>query len=494
MTIQQDREQLLLELINRARMDPAAEALRFGLADLSAGTGTTITTAAKQVLAYNSALFNSATAHNQYLVSNNLFSHTGSGGSSPNQRMIASGYTANATFGYGTGENIAYIPFNGVLDGTSATLDAHRELFLSAGHRRNILYEVYKELGSSVIIDTDNGPAVNTNNNFGYTVTAPPSNPPPGIVTGVNYTDSNNDDFYSVGESASGRTVRVFSGTTVVGTTTIAAAGGFQVQPATNGAVEVVFSDGGLAVENGVKVNLGANNVKVDLTDGNTIETNVSATLSRSAANLTLLSIENVNGTGNGLANILKGNKANNVLDGGEGRDTFIGGVGYDTVTYKNALSSVTVNLSVASGLSNAGDALGETYSGIEEFQLSSHADRFIGTTLADIVKGGGGADILSGGGGADSLIADGAVLMTQNAESITRLYLATLGRGPDDDGLAGWTANRDAGMSLNAIATGFVNSAEFQTRYGALNNSQFVNLLYNNVLHRAPCRVGCST
>src|SRR5262245_16765780 len=36
-------------------------------------------------------------------------------------------------------------------------------------------------------------------------------------------------------------------------------------------------------------------------------------------------------------------------------------------------------------------------------------------------------------------------------------------------------------------MTTGFVNSPEFQQTYGSLDNSQFVTLLYNNVLDRAP-------
>ncbi len=506
MTTQQDREQLLLELINRARLDPAAEAARYGLADLSSGTGTTIDASAKQVLAYNENLFSSATLHNQYLVSTDLFSHTGAGGTTPSQRIIASGYTTGASYGYGMGENLAYIPFNSNLNANSATYIAHQELFLSAGHRRNILKAEYKELGTSVIVDTDPGsvPAINTNNNFGY-IAANPSNPAAGIVTGVHYTDLDNDNFYSIGESAAGRTVQVLSGTTVIGTTTTAAAGGYQVLPTAKGAVEIVYSGGGLAAENGAAFVLGTGNVKFDLTDNNTIETNVSATLTRSALNLTLLSIDNVNGTGNGLDNILKGNKGNNVLDGGlgndtldgglgndklvggQGRDAHIGGDGYDIASYAAASAKVGINLAVVSGLSNVGDALGDTFSGVEEFVLSNFTDTFDGSAGSDTVKGAAGSDTLRGSGGSDLLLGDDAIIMTDKAQSIVRLYLATLGRGPDDAGLAGWAAQHEAGTALNTIATGFVNSAEFQTKYGALNNTQFVTLLYNNVLHRAP-------
>jgi hypothetical protein len=114
-------------------------------------------------------------------------------------------------------------------------------------------------------------------------------------------------------------------------------------------------------------------------------------------------------------------------------------------------------------------------------------ADAINGDAGNDRLLGLAGADTLSGGIGNDTLIGDGAVLMTEHAQSINRLYLATLARGADDAGLASWTAQYDAGTALNTIATGFVNSAEFQTKYGALNSTQFVTLLYNNVLHRAP-------
>jgi hypothetical protein len=36
-------------------------------------------------------------------------------------------------------------------------------------------------------------------------------------------------------------------------------------------------------------------------------------------------------------------------------------------------------------------------------------------------------------------------------------------------------------------VANGFVGSAEFQSVYGALNDHDFVTLLYHNVLHRDP-------
>jgi hypothetical protein len=64
-------------------------------------------------------------------------------------------------------------------------------------------------------------------------------------------------------------------------------------------------------------------------------------------------------------------------------------------------------------------------------------------------------------------------------------------GRLPDASGLANWTNMIQGGMSLQSAANGFVGSQEFQAVYGNLDNTHFVTLLYNNVLHRAPDQGG---
>ncbi|RVT95700.1 DUF4214 domain-containing protein [Rhodovarius crocodyli] len=70
---------------------------------------------------------------------------------------------------------------------------------------------------------------------------------------------------------------------------------------------------------------------------------------------------------------------------------------------------------------------------------------------------------------------------------SIARLYQATLGRHPEEYGLVHWRGRMSEGLSYEEIVPGFLDSAEFQTVYGATTNTQFVSLLYNNVLGRAP-------
>jgi Ca2+-binding RTX toxin-like protein len=393
MTVQEDREQLFLELINRARMDPAAEAARYGVADLSAGTGTTITTAPKQVLAFSATLYNSALAHNQWMIANNVFQHAGSGGSAPADRMVTAGYGvkyANNTYSFWGGENLAWRGTTGTLNANAEVLKEHEGLFKSAGHRSNILLTEYEEIGVSAIATSgyQGYNALVTTHNFGSRVT------PEIFVTGVNYTDADNNDFYSVGESNAGRTVQLFNGASLLTSTTTANAGGYSLATAAVGTLEVVYSGGGLAGDRGASFTRASGetqNVKFDLTDGTTIETNVSATLTRGSSNLTLLSINNVSATGNSLANVLKGNKGNNTLngldgndtlDGGDGNDTLIGGFGSDTIVggngtdtaiFASALSQYVITYDNATTTYTLYDADGsvDTVRGVENFTFA---------------------------------------------------------------------------------------------------------------------------
>jgi ELWxxDGT repeat protein len=76
------------------------------------------------------------------------------------------------------------------------------------------------------------------------------------------------------------------------------------------------------------------------------------------------------------------------------------------------------------------------------------------------------------------------------NAE-VYRLYEATLGRPPDSDGLASWSALLASGGSPPQVAQALVSSAEFLQDYGKLSPTDFVTALYRNTLHRAPDTAG---
>ncbi len=69
----------------------------------------------------------------------------------------------------------------------------------------------------------------------------------------------------------------------------------------------------------------------------------------------------------------------------------------------------------------------------------------------------------------------------------IVRLYFATFLRIPDYPGLVFQTSAFRAGTPLDVIANNFTLSPEFQATYGALDNAQYVVLLYQNILSRTP-------
>jgi hypothetical protein len=70
----------------------------------------------------------------------------------------------------------------------------------------------------------------------------------------------------------------------------------------------------------------------------------------------------------------------------------------------------------------------------------------------------------------------------------VYRLYQAAFNRTPDTDGLSNNLHLLEIGTVTNRTLTdAFIGSAEFQNTYGSLSNTQFVTLLYKNVLHRQP-------
>lgn len=83
------------------------------------------------------------------------------------------------------------------------------------------------------------------------------------------------------------------------------------------------------------------------------------------------------------------------------------------------------------------------------------------------------------------------------NAGQVYRLYQAAFDREPDDGGLSFWINVFDEGnLLLEGIAAQFIESAEFARLYGQPENvsdSDFIALLYNNVLDREPDAAGFS-
>ena len=359
------QEQYLLELINRGRMDPAAEAARYGI-DLNAGLAAgTISTAAKQVLAPNALLESAAIKHAQWMLATDIFSHTGANGSTVGTRATVAGYKWNTV-----GENIAVLGTTGSLNISSAIDGHHKGLFLSAGHRTNLMNTTFTEIGLAQETGRfafGSGPEMNASmltELFGHQAGGK-------YLTGVVYTDTNKDGFYSIGE---GRAATVFN----VGalTATSEAAGGYALKVVAPGEALVSGRAGNIAYT--VTVDFSAGNVKLDVVNGVTFQTSGTIKLGTGINNVDLLGSANLSAFGNAAnnvmngnagANAVSGNAGNDVIDGRGGNDTLSGGLGNDRV------------------LGNLGN------------------DRLLGEAGVDYLHGGGGADRLNGGAGADQFV-----------------------------------------------------------------------------------------
>ncbi len=77
------------------------------------------------------------------------------------------------------------------------------------------------------------------------------------------------------------------------------------------------------------------------------------------------------------------------------------------------------------------------------------------------------------------------------NAGMAYRLYQAAFDRAPDLQGLGFQMNALDNGWALWQIAQNFIDSPEFSSKYGSVTDAQFVTLLYQNVLDRAPDQAG---
>lgn len=102
--------------------------------------------------------------------------------------------------------------------------------------------------------------------------------------------------------------------------------------------------------------------------------------------------------------------------------------------------------------------------------------------------------------GGGDTLVnmervhfndAKFAIDVSGNGGMAYRLYQAAFDRAPDTGGLGYWINALDQGAGLAPVAQAFINSAEFQVKFGSPGNDQYVTLLYQNVLHRGPDQAG---
>lgn len=146
-------------------------------------------------------------------------------------------------------------------------------------------------------------------------------------------------------------------------------------------------------------------------------------TLGAHLENLTLTGTGNVNGTGNGMDNVLTGNDGDNTLDGGDGNDTLIGGLGADRLIGGNGndtfyfSSGDTLVEAANGGIDTIVSETSFDMSGLVNFEHlvlrgtnsidgtgNASNNAITGNLAANVLKGMDGNDALFGGGGKDEL------------------------------------------------------------------------------------------
>ncbi|VAX38831.1 hypothetical protein MNBD_PLANCTO03-1172, partial [hydrothermal vent metagenome] len=253
-------EVYLVELINRARADPAAEALRTGVdltADLTAGELANLVPT--EPLALHSSLTLAARQHSRDMAERDFFDHENPDGDRAQQRADNNGYDGSA------GENIAA--------GYGSIDEAHVAWLDSVGHRKNVLslWEnfsstfQYDEIGVGFYFPGSGAQTYDTyyTQVFGYS-----GRPPRTYILGVVYNDNDNDDFYSIGEGLGDVRVDVTNADTglFVGSYLTDGAGNYQIEvPGGNYVVTFVntITGFGSRVTTSVTKNT---NIKIDAT------------------------------------------------------------------------------------------------------------------------------------------------------------------------------------------------------------------------------------
>ncbi|VVT12628.1 CAP domain-containing protein [Erythrobacter sp. EC-HK427] len=436
------QEQLFLELINRLRMDPHGEyarlttaevlaeiqgALNFFGVELSSFQAAMLAFAPVNPLAWNSALALAAQRHNDEMIAADTQSHQLPGELGLGARITDAGYTNWSRLGeniYAYSDSVVYGHAGFVVDWgfDDEDFDGNNVRYNDwqtrgdgiqdpAGHLLSLMNANFTEIGIAVTAETNSatsvGPLVVTQDlgtRFGYQAQ----------FVGVVINDTDNDDFYDIGEGMGGVTVTL-TGTSGTFSTMTWDAGGWQIAvPA--GTYDIVFSGGGLVGTITASATLGTANVKLDVEAADAVDTS-------NVQNGTP-GVDTLNGGAgvdvlNGLAgdDVLFGFGGNDTLDGGLGIDDMTGGAGDDSF-YIDSVFDVVREL--------AGDGtdriytsinlnpFGNRYAHVESFALIGSATALHGTnngeeilanpTLGSRLFGYGGADTLVGSIGADRL------------------------------------------------------------------------------------------
>jgi Ca2+-binding RTX toxin-like protein len=206
-----------------------------------------------------------------------------------------------------------------------------------------------------------------------------------------------------------------------------------------------------------------------------TVRSSITCALGVHVERLMLAGAAAIDGSGNGLANLLTGNDAANLLDGRGGADTMKGGVGSDTYVVNHAGDVVS---------ESAGEGTDTVVSSVT-FKLGNDVEKLTltggaaidgkGNALANTITGNGAANALIGGGDDFYLVANPGDVVSESAsqgiDSVDSLIDHTLSANVENLFLSG-TANRTG--TGNALANTLYGNTGVNTLDGKEGNDTF--------------------
>lgn len=331
-------EQLFLELVNAARLDPEGEAARQGVGLNQGLEDGTIPGTPVQPLAPNAAIQEAAADHGSWMLETDTFDHDGivldpeEGPSDPGDRMEAAGYDVDDQPAL-WGENLAWLGHPDEVDPVAAITRHHDGLYESPDHRPNLFNPQFRETGTAQALGnfTREGTTYDSSmltHKFGLSGSDV-------FLTGAVYDDADGDGFYSTGEGRGDVEISAQGSAAVTWD-----AGGYVLPVDSEDPVSVTLGSGADAMEvtvafpdeftvgSGTTAQTFDRNVKLDLVDGDRILTSGDITLGAGAREVALLGAVDNDATGNA---------ADNTFHVGRGDNTLIGGGGTDRVMFSGA-------------------------------------------------------------------------------------------------------------------------------------------------------------
>lgn len=256
------QETLILELINRFRADPKAEAALLappgkeaatnpgGAVDWKMFVDEMNALKAAPPLVFNLDLLDAARRHSNYMIQNDMThvedpAKPGFYGVNFGDRCTKSGYK-----GFASGENAFRDPPNIKASHSGFVVDNGEGpggMQPTRGHRTNMMNAEYREVGCSAV---PHGKSFTVTHDFGIRKTR--------LVGGVVFTDRNSDSFYDVGEGLGGVTIKSSDGAS----TMTWKSGAFALDLKGEGSVTITAEYLGQSFSQ--KFDAGKNNIKFD--------------------------------------------------------------------------------------------------------------------------------------------------------------------------------------------------------------------------------------